>query len=102
MPEILRDPASRGVYAAEDLAALQSIYFAVCERLDIRPDDPDGRRIIAKAVLFAFERGARDVETMKSAAMIASRTPLLERDCRNRPSPRPDAVVDDRKKRVAG
>ncbi|CEJ14502.1 hypothetical protein BN1110_04834 [bacterium YEK0313] len=102
MPEILRDLASRGVYAAEDLAALQSIYFAVCERLDIQPDDPDGRRIIAKAVLFAFERGARDVESLKSAAIVASRTPLLERDCRNRPPTPPDAAVDGQKKRMAG
>ncbi|MCZ0738397.1 hypothetical protein [Phreatobacter sp. AB_2022a] len=102
MPEILRDLASRGVYAAEDLAALQSIYLAVCTRLDIRPDDPDGRRIIAKAVLFAFDRGARDVERLKSAAVGASRTPLLERDCRNRPPTLPDAAADDRKKRVAG
>lgn len=101
MPEILRNLASPGVYATEDLDALQSIYLAVCDRLEIRPDDPDGRRIIAKAVLFAFDRGTRDVERLKSVAVIASRTPLLERRCRHGPAT-PAGLVDHRKKRMAG
>ena len=85
MPQTLRNLTERGVYDAEALATLERIYLAVCDMLDIGHDDLDGRHIIAKAVLFAFDRGTRDIDQLKAAAIIASKTPLLERG-RERPA----------------
>ena len=79
MPEAIKDLASGGFYAPEDLAALERVYLSVCGMLDIDVDDQFARGVIAKAVLFAYDRGARTVDDLKAAAIIASKTPLLER-----------------------
>ncbi|CEJ12694.1 hypothetical protein BN1110_02995 [bacterium YEK0313] len=91
MPEILRDLAERGVYEQHDLASLERIYLTVCAMLDVAADDAGGRRIVAQAVLFAFDRGIRDVDQIKAEAIIASKTPLQERAL-NSPLRRDEAV----------
>ncbi|MCZ0738365.1 hypothetical protein [Phreatobacter sp. AB_2022a] len=82
MPEAIKDLARGGFYAPEDLAALERVYLSVCGMLDIDVDDQFAHGVIAKAVLFAYDRGARTVDDLKAAAIIASKTPLLERASR--------------------
>ncbi|MCZ0734837.1 hypothetical protein [Phreatobacter sp. AB_2022a] len=79
MPEILRNLVERGVYEQRDLVSLESIYLTVCDMLDVAADDTGARQIVAKAVLFVFDRGIRDVDQIKAEAIIASKTPLQER-----------------------
>ena len=93
MPEILRDLVQRGVYEQRDLASLERIYLTVCDMLDVAADDAGGRRIVAKAVLFVFDRGIRDVDQIKAEAIIASKTPLLERALKP-PAQRSETVAE--------
>lgn len=86
MSRAIKDLTISGIYAPEDLAVLERVYLSVCGMLDLDVDDQFARRVVAKAVLFAYDRGARTIDDLKAAAIIASKTPLLERSAKIAPA----------------
>jgi hypothetical protein len=68
MPRIFNDITTGGVFCIETLADMQLIYMRVCAELRLAPDDAIRRENIALTIVYEFERGNRDTETVAELA----------------------------------